>query len=186
KYNLRFPGQVYDAETGKHYNANRDYDPAGGRYIQSDPIGLNGGQPSTYAYVDGNPISGVDPLGLANSGIPKQVPGTTNTVRIDPPHVPGQQSHAHIYDKNGNLITAINKDGTGSHGQCPDDLPKNKKLRDFLMKKGFALGALADIIFMKDWVQSTMREIDPTNSFGYDDPSQMPYWMPDQNGNFHM
>nr|CCA83331.1 hypothetical protein BDB_mp60497 [blood disease bacterium R229] len=88
------------------------------------------------------------------------------------------------------MITAINKDGTGSHGQCPDDLPKNKKLRDFLMKKGFAIGALADIIFMKDWVQSTMREIDPTNSFGYDDPSQMPYWMPywmpDQNGNFHM
>nr|CUV15694.1 conserved protein of unknown function [Ralstonia solanacearum] len=63
-YNLRFPGQVYDAETGKHYNANRDYDPAGGRYIQSDPIGLNGGQPSTYAYVGGSPLMYMDPYGL--------------------------------------------------------------------------------------------------------------------------
>ncbi|MEF3062984.1 RHS repeat domain-containing protein [Ralstonia solanacearum] len=63
-YNLRFPGQVYDAETGKHYNVNRDYDPAGGRYVQSDPIGLNGGQPSTYAYVGGSPTANIDPRGL--------------------------------------------------------------------------------------------------------------------------
>nr|CUV14735.1 putative rhs-related protein [Ralstonia solanacearum] len=63
-YNLRFPGQVYDAETGKHYNANRDYDPAGGRYIQSDPIGLNGGQWSTYAYVGGQPTRYTDASGL--------------------------------------------------------------------------------------------------------------------------
>ncbi len=63
KYNLRFPGQVYDAETGKHYNVNRDYGPASGRYIQSDPIGLNGGQWSTYSYVNGNPVNETDPTG---------------------------------------------------------------------------------------------------------------------------
>ena len=65
-YNLRFPGQVCDAETGKYYNVNRDYDPASGRYVQSDPIGLAAGQPSTYAYVDGKPASSVDPFGLAS------------------------------------------------------------------------------------------------------------------------
>ncbi|WP_240435763.1 RHS repeat domain-containing protein [Ralstonia solanacearum] len=62
-YNPRFPGQVYDQETGKHYNANRDYDPASGRYVQSDPIGLQAGSLSTYAYVDGNPLQLVDPSG---------------------------------------------------------------------------------------------------------------------------
>jgi RHS repeat-associated protein len=41
-YNLRFPGQYYDAETGKNYNYFRDYDPTIGRYIESDPIGLLG------------------------------------------------------------------------------------------------------------------------------------------------
>ncbi|MDB0568778.1 RHS repeat-associated core domain-containing protein [Ralstonia solanacearum] len=69
-YNLRFPGQVYDAETGKHYNVNRDYDPAGGRYVQSDPIGLDGGQWSTYSYVRGNPLSYYDPYGLWAWGDP--------------------------------------------------------------------------------------------------------------------
>jgi RHS repeat-associated protein len=61
--NLRFPGQYADAETGYHHNGFRDYDPALGRYLESDPLGLAGGL-NTYAYAAGNPNTGADPSGL--------------------------------------------------------------------------------------------------------------------------
>ena len=62
-YNLRFPGQYYDVETGFHYNYYRTYDPSTGRYLESDPIGLAAG-PNTYSYVENMPTMRIDPLGL--------------------------------------------------------------------------------------------------------------------------
>ncbi|WP_158550291.1 MULTISPECIES: RHS repeat-associated core domain-containing protein [unclassified Simplicispira] len=64
QFNLRYPGQYFDQETGLHYNYFRSYDSRTGRYTQADPIGLDGGW-NRFAYVEGNPLSYVDPEGLA-------------------------------------------------------------------------------------------------------------------------
>lgn len=62
-YNLRFPGQYFMAETGLNQNWNRDYDPAVGRYTESDPLGLTSGV-DTYVYALNMPTMNDDQKGL--------------------------------------------------------------------------------------------------------------------------
>jgi RHS repeat-associated protein len=61
--NLRFPGQYFDVETGLNHSFRRDYNSVVGRYLQADPIGLNGGI-NKYLYVFNNPLRYQDPSGL--------------------------------------------------------------------------------------------------------------------------
>ncbi len=78
---LRFQGQQVDDETGLHYNRHRYYDPQVGRFIGKDPIRLVGGV-NMFQYGP-NPISWIDPLGLAST-----LDGAGNSVSMNELGVP--------------------------------------------------------------------------------------------------
>jgi RHS repeat-associated protein len=60
---LRFPGQVFDPESGGHDNYFRYYDAVTGSYASSDPIGQRGGI-NVFSYTNSNPLRFIDPLAL--------------------------------------------------------------------------------------------------------------------------
>jgi RHS repeat-associated protein len=76
----RYTGMERDDETGMSYHSARYYLPWLGRWLSSDPGGINGGG-NLYMYVDGNPIRKLD------------VSGTTGSdcfVMCEPTVIPGQ------------------------------------------------------------------------------------------------
>lgn len=84
---LGFPGQYHDDETGLDYNHARYYDPETGRYLSSDPLGLDP-SPNPYAYVD-NPTAWIDPLGLASNKGPQWDKDGGNWYDMRPSNPPG-------------------------------------------------------------------------------------------------
>ena len=59
----RFSTKPVDLESGYSYYGYRYYNPVDGRWINRDPIGINGGV-NIYCYVRNSPIVDCDPLGL--------------------------------------------------------------------------------------------------------------------------
>jgi RHS repeat-associated protein len=143
-FNLRFAGQYFDQETGTYYNGFRDYDPATGRYLESDPIGLYGGQDSTYAYVNGNPLTYVDNFGLDRKWYPL---GEGYTAGVDQFTSNGVTSaEVHVYDPKGNEVGMYGPNGWfNKHGLRgrPDGIPESVenqcrgKMVDFGRRAGY-------------------------------------------------
>ncbi|WP_226888529.1 RHS repeat-associated core domain-containing protein, partial [Pectobacterium aquaticum] len=85
---LRYQGQLFDAETGLYYNRHRYFDPETAQYLSADPIGLLGGlRPQGYVH---NPLEWVDPLGLT----PKEgkTKGSGTIHELDPKDIRFSQS----------------------------------------------------------------------------------------------
>ena len=101
-FNLRFPGQVFDGQAGLHANYFRSFDPASGRYTQSDLIGLAGGNYSTYGYTYESPINMSDPSGLVTA-----VVINNNTPVIG--------SHAGLYTSNSIYNGSMIYDPSGTY-----------------------------------------------------------------------
>ena len=59
-----YTGREFDAESGLYYYRARYYDPATGRFLKQDLLGLAAGDSNPYRYVLNNPVNFSDPSGL--------------------------------------------------------------------------------------------------------------------------
>ena len=97
-----------------HYNGARDYDPAVARYMESDPLGLAAGSHSTYVYVNDDPLSHDDPLGLSQylGFPPDKEAAMKKAVEEAKRKVQNCKAHTHCFDDDGREQIIRNLDTT--------------------------------------------------------------------------
>jgi len=92
-----YAGMHYHAQSGLYLTKYRAYDPQSGRWLSRDPIGELGGI-NLYAYVGGNPVSFIDPLGLATVIVIDSIfPGHAGVLVGDPTGINSRT----LYDPSG-------------------------------------------------------------------------------------
>lgn len=88
-----FTAHLYQPATGLHLTRTRAYSSDLGRWLSRDPIEEGGGL-NLYAYVSGDPVNKLDPLGLTNWGFllgsPRIAPHFGWAYVMTPPDVPVQ------------------------------------------------------------------------------------------------
>jgi RHS repeat-associated protein len=63
---IGYANGIADPAAGIVHMGLRPYDPASGRFMARDPLGLGGGQANLFAYAGNEPIQHSDPLGMAS------------------------------------------------------------------------------------------------------------------------
>jgi RHS repeat-associated protein len=103
-----FPGQSRTL-ADLYYNMHRDYDSSTGRYIQADPIGLDGG-PSPYSYAMNNPLRYMDPSGLEIANLfPYNEPGMRSAANRSYSNLDrnAQKSGYHVYGHGSSVSQCV-------------------------------------------------------------------------------
>jgi RHS repeat-associated protein len=143
-----YAGGLWDGSTRLERFGGRDYDPALGRWLSKDPLGMPTSGTNLYMYADGDPINYIDPDGHDAGALIYGIGATVlvpNVVPFGPPHFIGA-SIGFGYASTGQPVLQIqvspmegggvfigwgdqvsigkldlgnDKEGTGKGGKCP-------------------------------------------------------------------
>lgn len=187
-FDMRFPGQRADQDSGLSYNVVRDYDYTVGRYVQSDLIGLSGGV-STFAYAFSTPLLSADPHGLRGWILrpvpigppPSPISGTNLDPSVTPQSGPDASSilagmwqtsealrGALPWNAAASTVQAVCNNGNDEECKRLNDNVQNAKAATGALgkcKAGMSFGELA--VRHKVWLEeATARSIRDTKCWG--------------------